>query len=66
MKVTPKHYDLEIQPIEYILRNKLGPCEANVIKYVTRHRLKDGEKDLRKAIHYLEILIKHEYGGEDD
>jgi hypothetical protein len=49
-----------IQPIEYILKNNLGPCEANVVKYVTRWRDKGGVKDLRKAIHYLELLIDHE------
>ena len=48
-----------IQPIEYILKNNLGPCEANVVKYVTRWRDKGGVKDLRKAIHYLELLIEH-------
>ena len=55
------HYkDKAIQPIVYIHANNLGFCEANVVKYVTRWREKGGEADLRKAIHYLELLIELE------
>lgn len=54
------HYkSCSIQPIEYIMANNLDYCEANVVKYVTRWRKKNGIEDLKKAIHYLEILIEH-------
>ena len=33
----------------------------NVIKYVTRHRMKNGKADIEKAIHYLEMLLE-DYG----
>jgi len=56
------HYQLPIQPIEYIYKNKLGYMEGNVIKYVTRHENKGGAEDLRKAIHYLEMLLEWRYG----
>jgi len=49
-----------IQPIVYIHANELGFCEGNVVKYVTRWKDKGGEADLRKAIHYLELLIQLE------
>ncbi len=59
------HYkDLEIQPAEYNQRNKLGYCEGNVVKYVTRHKLKHGRQDIEKAIHYLEMLLDFEYPEE--
>jgi len=35
--------------------------EGNVIKYVTRHADKGGAEDLRKAIHYLEMLLEWRY-----
>ena len=55
------HYkDKGIQPIVYIHANTLGFCEGNVVKYVTRWKDKGGEADLRKAIHYLELLIQLE------
>lgn len=56
------HYQLPIQPIEYIYKNGLGYMEGNVIKYVTRHADKGGAEDLRKAIHYLEMLLEWRYG----
>lgn len=59
-QVGGSHYQLPIQPIEYILANGLRYCEANVVKYVSRWRNKGGIQDLKKAIHYLEILIEQE------
>lgn len=57
------HYrDFEIQPTEFIRINEIRWCEGNVIKYTCRHRFKGGAADLRKAIHYLEILLEKEYG----
>jgi hypothetical protein len=60
-QVSGDHYkDKGIQPIIYIHANNLGFCEGNVVKYVTRWREKGGEADLRKAIHYIELLIQLE------
>ena len=57
------HYSqLAIQPIEVILKNKMGFCESNAFKYIARHRLKNGAEDVKKAIHYLQILLEIEYG----
>ncbi len=59
------HYkQYPIQPIEYCQRNNLNYCESNVIKYVTRHKDKNGIEDLRKAIHCIELLIELEYNNE--
>ena len=63
-QVGGKHYQLKIQPIDYILKNDIPYCEGNVIKYVTRHREKNGIEDLRKAKHYLEFIAKHIYNEE--
>jgi hypothetical protein len=61
-QVGGDHYRAKgIQPIEYIHANNLGFCEGNVVKYVTRWKDKGGESDLRKAIHYLELLLELEY-----
>lgn len=61
-QVGGTHYkDLAIQPIVYNQRNRLPHCEANVVKYVTRHRFKGGAQDIRKAIHNLELLLQLEY-----
>ena len=53
------HYkDMPIQPIDFILKNGLGFCEGNVIKYISRHKAKNGPEDVRKAIHYCEMLLE--------
>ena len=55
------HYlGFAIQPIDFIHKNGLGWCEGNVVKYVTRHKLKNGLEDLKKARHYLDKLIEEE------
>lgn len=60
------HYkDLAIQPIEYCMKNKLDHCQSNVIKYVTRFRGKNGLEDLKKAKHYIDLLMEFEYGKTD-
>ena len=56
--INPSHYtNGEIQPIEYIDANKLGYYEGNILKYITRYKMKNGVEDLRKAQWYLERLI---------
>jgi hypothetical protein len=55
------HYKtMAIQPVEYITKNNLGYCEANVVKYISRWRDKGGKKDLEKAKHYIDLLIQLE------
>lgn len=53
------HYkDKGIQPIQYIFANNLGFCEANIVKYASRWKEKNGIQDLEKIIHYTELLIE--------
>ena len=59
------HYkNLKIQPMQYALENKLDYAQANVVKYVTRHKEKSGKEDLLKAIHNIELMIEFYYGDE--
>lgn len=53
------HYkNKAIQPWDYILSNDLGYLEGNIVKYVSRWKLKNGVQDLHKAKHYLQKLIE--------
>lgn len=55
------HYKtMAIQPVEFILANGIPFIEGCVIKYVSRWRNKNGVEDLKKARHFLDILIEHE------
>ena len=56
------HYkDMVIQPVEYCHKNGLGMIESNVVKYVSRHKNKNGKEDIKKAIHFLNLLLELEY-----
>ena len=65
-QIAGTHYkDKAIQPWDYIVGNKLGYLEGNVVKYVSRWREKGGIDDLRKASHYLDKLIEVETEAVD-
>ena len=59
------HYkDMPIQVVEFCQLNELNYCEANVVKYVCRHKKKNGKEDLLKAKHYIDLLLQLEYDGD--
>jgi len=62
----PSHYTFgSIEVIDYI-RDKMTPdefqgyCMGNILKYVSRHKHKNGVEDLKKAQVYLGWLIESE------
>ena len=58
-QVGGDHYaSQKIQPIDYIQANDLGFEEGNIVKYITRHKLKNGKEDVEKALHYCELLLR--------
>lgn len=60
-QVGGDHYKgMPIQPFHYIHLNGLGFAEGCVVKYVSRWRKKNGVEDLRKARHFLDLLIEME------
>lgn len=64
-QISGNHYMTQtIQPIEYISANKLMFIEGCIVKYATRHRVKGGASDIRKIIHYCELLLELEYNEE--
>ena len=59
VQVGGDHYrTMAIQPIEFITANNIPFCEGNVIKYLCRWRAKGGVDDLRKAKHYIDLLLE--------
>ena len=62
-QVSGTHYMyMEIQPAEFINKNKLLFAEGNAIKYICRHSRKGGIEDIDKAIHFIEMIIERDYG----
>lgn len=64
-QVGGNHYkQFKIQPVEFIHINDLGYIVGNIIKYVCRYKFKNGVEDLRKARHYIDLLIESELKKE--
>lgn len=64
VQIGGDHYrKLAIQPFDYITANGLGYAEGNVVKYISRWQSKNGLQDLRKARHYIDLLIERETGN---
>ena len=62
VQVGGEHYkNLAIQPVEYIHANNLSFLEGNVVKYITRHKTKNKAQDIRKVIHYAQLILQLEY-----
>lgn len=62
IQVGGEHYKSKgIQPVEYINANDLDFFQGNVVKYVTRHKDKNGAQDIKKAIHYLQMILEFQY-----
>lgn len=60
-QVGGDHYQKQkIQHWDYVLANDIPYMEAQIIKYVSRHRDKNGVQDLEKAVHFLHKLIEVE------
>lgn len=61
-QVAGNHYkDMPIQPVEFIYKNSIGYLEGNVIKYIARHKFKNGIEDLNKAEHYIQLIKELHY-----
>jgi hypothetical protein len=66
-QVAGNHYKkYPIQPIEFCYKNNIPFIESSVIKYVVRHKDKNGADDILKAIHLLEMLLELEYANVED
>lgn len=65
----PAHYDTGIDTIAFLRANcppeqVEGFLRGNALKYLQRYDKKNGVEDLRKAKHYVEMLIEELEGRE--
>jgi len=58
-QIGGSHYkNFDIQPYEFISRNKLSFFQGCVVKYVCRYLFKNKVEDLQKIKHYCDLEIK--------
>lgn len=62
-QVGGSHYQMPIQPMEFAMTQMYDFATASILKYVSRHRQKNGRQDIQKALHIIdlrkEITRKH-------
>lgn len=51
-----------IEPVEYIHANGLDFNEGSIVKYISRHRNKNGAEDIRKIKDFCDIILELDYG----
>lgn len=60
--VNESHYKYGgIEPIDYIEANLLDFKRGNIVKYITRDRMKDKDNDIKKVINYAVMCLKYDY-----
>ena len=62
-QVGGTHYGTDLQPIDVIDSWGLDFYEGSALKYLARHRKKNGREDIEKAIHYLQLLLERQYAN---
>ena len=64
-QIGGEHYlKMKIQPSEFANKNNLPFAEGNAIKYICRHKDKGGKEDLKKAKHYIDMIIERDYNDK--
>ena len=66
-QVGGDHYKkLKVSPAYFICENKLLFAEGNIVKLACRHQKKNKSEDIKKAIHYLKIILERDYPNEQE
>ena len=66
-QIGGSHYkSMVVQPSEFINKNRLQFAEGSAIKYICRHSAKGKEEDIKKAIHYLEMILERDYSDKKE
>lgn len=64
-QVGGSHYkDMPFQPVELFAKTKCTAFQANIWKYITRYKNKNGEQDIKKCIHYAQLAIELKCNGD--
>ena len=66
-QIGGSHYkSMVMQPSEFINKNRVQFAEGSAIKYICRHSAKGKEEDIKKAIHYLEMILERDYSEKKE
>jgi lipopolysaccharide biosynthesis regulator YciM len=65
-QVAGEHYKGTIQHWDFVVAQNLDYFQAQITKYVSRHKKKNGLQDLEKAKHFLEKYIEVVQSAENE
>lgn len=63
-EVGGSHYKMAIEPWDFIYANHIPFDESCIIKYVCRHKQKNGAEDIKKIISYAKHILKTQYNED--
>ena len=64
-QIAGSHYQgFKIQPSKFVIENKMLFPEGCAIKYICRHQSKGKAQDIKKAIHYLQMILERDYDAD--
>lgn len=62
IQIDGNHYQGDSIPLyQFLNQNNVNTMDGYAIKYAFRHRRKNKERDIAKAIHVLQLILKDEY-----
>lgn len=62
IQIDGNHYQGDSIPLyQFLNQNDVNTMDGYAIKYAFRHRRKNKERDIAKAIHTLQLILKDEY-----
>lgn len=63
-QIGGNHYkSMPFQPVELFAKTRCTAFQANIWKYITRYKLKNGAQDIEKCIHYAELAKELKCNG---
>ena len=66
IQIGGDHYkNYAIQPLVFTEANNLSFAEGRVVKYLLQHKQKGGVENLKKAKHYIDLIIATQYGSNE-
>lgn len=58
--------DMKMQPVELFALTRCTAFQANIWKYITRYKYKNGKEDIEKAMHYAQLALELNCDGNLD
>lgn len=64
-QVGGNHYkNMPFQPVELFAKTHCTPFQANIWKYITRYKYKNGQQDVEKCMHYAQLAKELKCNGQ--